>query len=178
VSYAARQKALRLVGDGLSYVDSVVRGDLDNDDSDALIYNIETLAGFSPEGDLTSHLGVDWPFEIEQGIVSDTVDPEVIPMIGAFAREMQARGVRVVMSYTSLMKTFYDQHPDPIQKAYEALSAELPGLLPRPPQDYVYDPSLFFDTVYHLNAEGRQLRTAQLAGDIVAGNPATCGGTP
>src|SRR5690606_26128837 len=50
VPYAARQKALRLVGDGLSTLDTVVRGDRDDDDEDNFIHRFETLAGFNPEG--------------------------------------------------------------------------------------------------------------------------------
>jgi hypothetical protein len=173
VPYAARQKALRLFGDGLSAIDTLVRGD---HDEEGLIFSIETLSGFTPEGDLVSHLDVDWPLPFEQGIVSDTVDPQVIPMIAAFAREMEARGVRVVMSYTPLMRSFYDQHTAPLQAVHEQLAADLPGLVARPPQDYVFDENLFFDTVYHLNGEGREIRSALLAGDIASGNPTTCGG--
>ncbi|WP_193335460.1 hypothetical protein [Devosia beringensis] len=176
VSYAARQKALRLIGDGLSQVDAIIRGDINEEDARSLIYTIETFSGFTPEGDLVSHLGVDWPYDFEQGIVGHSVDPDVIPMIAEFVQAMEARDVRVVMSYTPLMRVFYDQHVPELQAVHQQLSAALQGRLPRPPQDYVFDTDQFFDTVYHLNNEGRQVRSAQLGGDIAAGNPSTCGG--
>lgn len=176
VPYAARQKALRLVGDGLSTLDTVVRGDRDDDDEDNFIHRFETLAGFNPEGDLVSHLGVPWPFGFEQGIVSNAIDPQVMPMIVNFVDRMESRGVRVLLSYTPLMRTFYDGHTQELQAVYRNMLAELPGRVPRKPQDYVFDTDHFFDTVYHLNAEGRQVRSAMLAEDIVAGSPTTCGG--
>lgn len=178
VPYAARQKALRLVGDALSAGDLLLRGDRDDDDEDTFIYNIETLEGFNPEGDLESHLGVDWPFEFEQAIITDTIDPEVIPMIEKFVSDMEARGVRVMISYTPLMRASYDQNGVALAAVDQRLQADLPGRLPSHPQNYVYDADLFFDTVYHLDAEGRQERSARLASDIASGNPSTCGGAP
>jgi hypothetical protein len=41
-------------------------------------------------------------------------------------------------------------------------------------RDYVYDESFFFDTVFHLNADGRALRSARLAADINAFRDAPC----
>jgi hypothetical protein len=34
------------------------------------------------------------------------------------------------------------------------------------PEDYRFPQNLFFDTVYHLNADGRQARTKQLIMDL------------
>lgn len=178
VAYVARQKALRLVGDGLSYLDSVVRGDLDDDDSDALLTNIEVLAGFNSEGDLTSHLGIEWPFERGQGIdlTGNGIDPDVVEYIADFAREMRVQGIGVVMSYTPVMRSYYALHAGVIERVHDDLVATGSMTIPRPPSDYVYDDSMFFDEAYHLSDEGRQERTAQLAGDVLAAKAGTCGG--
>jgi hypothetical protein len=39
-------------------------------------------------------------------------------------------------------------------------------IVPSPPADFVYEESQFFDTVYHLNREGRALRTEKVIRDL------------
>ena len=34
------------------------------------------------------------------------------------------------------------------------------------PEDYIFDDNLFYDTVYHLNREGRELRTKSFIEDL------------
>jgi hypothetical protein len=89
---------------------------------------------------------------------------------------MEARGVRVVISFTPYLDTAFAERPEPIELAFAQIEAAMPGLSTSRPQDYLFDASQHFDTVYHLNGEGRQVRSERLAADIIEGNPATCGG--
>lgn len=167
IPYAAQQKVMRLMRQAVDALRPLVGAEREADESFQLVGAIERADGFTPEGDLTTHLGVAWTEPHEQGIdlTTNGIDPEVIPYIAAFAEEMRARGVTVMISYTPVMRSFYTQHAGVIDEVHARMLAA--GLdAPRPPRDYVYDEPVFFDTVYHLNAEGRGPRTAQLAGDV------------
>ena len=165
--YVAQQKVLRLMRQGVAGVRGLLGGGAEAEGEYELVNQIERASGFTPEGDLVSHLGTPWPYEREQGIdlTARGIDREVIGYIQAFAREMDARGVTVVVSYTPVLREFYDRHAGVIGEVHRRLNAD--GVIaPRAPSDYVYDESVFFDTVYHLNAAGRGPRTEQLAGDV------------
>lgn len=165
--YVAQQKLLRFVGYGFSGLSRLL-GLGDNINTRAQIAEIETARGFTPAGDLTTHLGVAWPYEREPGIdlTRNGVDPNVVPMIADFARDMKARGVDVVVSYSPILREFYVRHAAVIGELHRRLTEALPpGAAPSPPEAYVYDAPLFFDTVYHLNAAGRGPRTQQIVRD-------------
>jgi hypothetical protein len=165
--YIAQEKLLRLIrGVAFGLRDAIAGEGDDAATIEEMTSQIETLSGFNAEGDLVSHLGVDWPFEHEPGIDPSTpVDPEIIGLLRSFDADMQARGVRVMISYTPLLRDFYVQHQAGIDNVHRLIT-EAGLTAPAPPADYVYDESFFFDTVFHVNAEGRTLRTERLAADI------------
>lgn len=167
--YVAQEKLLRLIrGVAFGLRDAVSSDEEEPATLEELTMEIETLSGFNAEGDLVSHLGVDWPYEREQGIDPATpVDPEIISLLRDFNADMEARGVRVMVSYTPLLRSFYDQHQAGIDNMHRLLT-EAGLTVPAAPADYVYDESFFFDTVFHVNAEGRALRSERLAADINA----------
>lgn len=167
--YVAQEKLLRLIrGVAFGLRDSLSSDEDEPATLEEMTMEIETLGGFNAEGDLISHLGVDWPYEREQGIDPATpVDPEIVDLLATFSADMEARGVRVMVSYTPLLRSFYDQHQAGIDNVHRLLTQA--GLtVPSAPADYVYDESFFFDTVFHVNAEGRVLRSERLAADINA----------
>lgn len=162
VPFVAQQKILRLMGD--SY-DRVFNG---AGDEPALIHLIETAAGVTRHGDLVSHLGVEWPYDREDGLDATTLplDGEIIGLLQAFADRLEARGVHVVMSYTPVLRDYYDRHMASLVRLHGLLAAAVPLDPPSAPRDYVFDEGYFFDTVYHLNAEGRAIRTERLIDDL------------
>lgn len=136
----------------------------------AAISRIESLAGFTPEGDLVSHLDVTWPFPREEGLdlSSLPVDPGLVPLLQEFGLAMSQRGVDVIFSYTPLARPFHERHARAIE-GFDALIRDRLGDLmhvPSRPTAFVYDEDRFFDTVYHLNRDGRGTRSLTLAGDI------------
>src|SRR5690606_37381419 len=98
VPYVAQQKVLRLMREGFKYVWTGVLGQ-EHEVRDVRIDNIETLSGFTERGDLVSHLDVPWPYEREDGVNMSRVpqDPEVIPLLQKFTRDMQANRVTVLV---------------------------------------------------------------------------------
>jgi hypothetical protein len=163
----AQQKVLRLISDGVESWRVAAIGAREASGLDE-IRAIESLSGFSAEGDLTSHLGVDWPYALEREIIgsADNIETDALVLMQNFTREMNARGVSVLTSYTPLQAGAYAEN----QGVYEALHARISAMAslhaPSAPSDFVFDTTKFFDTVYHLNAEGRPLRTQRLIEDL------------
>ncbi|MBY0568579.1 MAG: hypothetical protein K2P70_14780 [Hyphomonadaceae bacterium] len=179
--YVAQQKILRLLRAAAYGLRDAVLGPDDDDSAPVesdLTSEVETAEGFNAEGDLVSHLGMDWPLEISQGTPADSpVDPGVIPLLRQFQDDMAARGVRVMVSYTPLEAYFYARYQSGID-GIERRMREAGLNVISPARDYVYDESFFFDTVFHVNADGRAMRSERLAQDInqFIGADAGCAG--
>jgi hypothetical protein len=79
---------------------------------------------------------------------------------------MRARGVDVLLSHTPVERNYYERHARSINTLYQALAGEKPITVLSPPSRYIFERNMMFDTVYHLNGDGRRLRTEQLAEDV------------
>ena len=162
IPLAAQSKIFRLTEEAY---DALAADEGETEELD-LIRDIESFSGFNADGDLTSHLGVAWTADRELGITEPPMDPQAIDEIDGFAARMNARGVHVMMSYSPLARSYYDAHTDTMEAVNDRV-VEAPNLVaPSALSDYVFDDALFFDTVYHLNAEGRRLRTEKLVADL------------
>ena len=161
--YVAQQKLLRLIRSGGHAVAEAVLHK-----TPVRIDSIETLAGFNEYGDLTSHLGVKWQEGREDGMNLSALpmEAELIRLLGNFGDEMRSRGVGVIVSYTPVVREFYNRHKAAIENLHRILTQTPPLIVPRPPGGFVFDEPQFFDTVYHLNGEGRGPRTQNLVADL------------
>jgi hypothetical protein len=161
IPHVAQMKLLRLLG-------QVYDGITDPAAEPSIMRDIETVKGVTPNGDLVSHLGVAWPYDLEDGLDATAlpVDPEIFDLLQDFATRMQARGVHVLMSYSPALRSYYDRHQASLDHLQELVAEHPPLAAPSPPNTYVYDQNMFFDTVYHLNADGRPVRTRQLIQDL------------
>ena len=177
IPYAAQKKVLRVMSDVIRGAKSAAVGPAHNDGQvtpDQIVASVETREGFNDFGDLESHLEIDWPYGREDGLdlTALGIDPEVVDLLAAFSEAMKARGVNVVISYCPLLRRFYDAHRDTITDLHTRLQAA--GMtIPLPPDAFVYDAPLFFDTVYHLNAKGREIRSTKLASSLKPYLPVT-----
>lgn len=176
--FVAQQKVLRIMGETYDNFTYMLGAEPDAPWTEVDILDIESYRNFTPNGDLVGHIGVDWPHEPidAMDLSSLPMDQDVLPMMQQFVRDMNARGVRVMISWTPLMDGFYDRH----EKVIDELNAEMATvpefLIPRPASGYRFDKKLHFDTVYHLNEDGRKIRSAMLRDDILAqfGDDALC----
>ena len=137
------------------------------------------VMGQSFQGDLNGHDGVVWDWEFEQGLDLTTtgIDLEIISLIKDFVRVMRERDVTVLMSYTPTMRQYYQLQSGPINEAHRLLTSGPDAVeAPRPPEDFVFDSSYFFDTVYHLKTTSRVERSQMVADDIhiVLGSKPDC----
>lgn len=173
--YVAQQKLLRLIRSAaFGLRDALLGPDEDPPGRSDLMIAIESADGFTADGDLVSHLDVDWQMSRDQGEPANTpIDPGLIPLLQQYQSEMAARGVRIMISYTPLERAFYERYREGLDGVEQAMRDA--GLnVVSSARDYVYDESFFFDTVFHLNADGRALRSARLAADINAFRDAPC----
>jgi hypothetical protein len=83
-----------------------------------------------------------------------------------FAQRMEARGVRVMVSYTPVLRSFYEERQTYLEEAHRRVQSMAPLTAPSPPSAYVFDRPEFFDTLYHLHSEGRVERAQRVAGDL------------
>ena len=167
VPQVAQQKVLRLIAEGVESGRVALVGARGRDGMSE-IREIESLSGFNALGDLNSHIGVTWPYGLEREIVStaDDIETQALVLMQDFTRDMNARGVEVLTSYTPLQAGAYAENRGVYEAIHERVSAMAPLVAPSAPSAFVYDTSHFFDTVYHLNEEGRPLRTQQVIADL------------
>lgn len=159
IPLAAQQKLFRIIRSAAT---------LEDDPTQDMVMEIESLSGFDRYGGLTSHLDREWPFERgDQFELSATpVNMEAMFLLQDFARQMEQRGVRTIYSYSPLERDFYEMHSQAIEALHQRLTLLAPVIVPQPPTTFVYDSDLFFDSIYHLNKDGRGPRSQQLAADI------------
>lgn len=171
--YVAHQKLMRILGDATRDAGQALGLAQESDATLIRLRQIESLEGFNANGDLESHLDVDWPFPpSEEGdLPAFVMTEEAFPLIENFVHEMNARGVRVLISYSAAERAFYEKHRAAIESWDAQFRANPAFIVPRPPSDYVFDASMHFDTVYHLDREGRAIRSRMLADDIVNASP-------
>ncbi len=78
-----------------------------------------------------------------------------------FYEKAQAKGVEVYMVYPCFMHSMYQQTTKELN-ILQDYYAELPFEVLGKPEDFAYADSLFFDTVYHLNKQGREKWSREL----------------
>jgi hypothetical protein len=168
-AYGAQQKVLRLMREAAAGLGRILLPHAGDDASTTDINVIESYSGFTPYGDLVSHLGVVWKGALEEGVdaTNTPMDTQIIPMLQAFTADMKARGVTVLISHTPIIRRYYMQHRESIDRLHETMAHAAPLTVTRPPSEFVFDASQMFDTVYHLNKEGRRLRSEMVAEDII-----------
>ncbi len=164
--FVAQRKVVRLVEEGVGAVEASIVRRSEEATTEIDIAAIESFAGFSAEGDIVSHLAVEWPYARDHDGWSDEIDSEIVGLMRDFTVDMRARGVDVMISYTPLVRRIYSRYQSTIDAVHAMIVAASPLNAPSPPAEFTFDDSMFFDTVFHLNGRGRPLRTRRLIQDI------------
>ncbi len=190
--YVAQQKAFRIFREAVEdarqdfgkafgrNIDASTDEDVTALDPDYVsVIEVESLKSFDIlTGDLDGHTGLHWPYDLEESLdlTRLSIDDQIVPMMSEFIREMTEKDVRVMISWTALLDSSYAEHKDRIEEINALLASDPIFLIPRPAREFVFDPKYHFDTVYHLNDEGRAIRSPMVADDIIAqfGNDALC----
>ena len=91
-----------------------------------------------------------------------------ISLLKDFSKKCKKRGVNVFISYPPYPRSEYvGKNKERIEALDLKLRNSLPdiGFLDKP-DAYIFNDSLFYDTVYHLNKNGREIRTKKLIADL------------
>ncbi|MDR2521868.1 MAG: hypothetical protein LBC72_04865 [Spirochaetaceae bacterium] len=123
--------------------------------------------GFNEYGDYIQHLTM----ENQSFIPSENigaVNPAYLAWFFRFVDDFTARGITVALSYPSYEEHSFRNSAAEIAELDAAFRAKENLLVISRPESYCFPADLFYDTVYHLNAEGRTRRTNQLIADLQA----------
>jgi hypothetical protein len=123
--------------------------------------------GFNEYGDYVKHLGfTNRPFISSEnaGIINWTYLNNFFRFVDDFTK----RGIMVMLSYPCFEEQSFHNSAALIQELDMLFRAKENLLVISTPESYCYPAEYFYDTVYHLNREGRAVRTNQLILDLQA----------
>lgn len=118
--------------------------------------------GFNEYGDVISHLDRPQPKKLIGKNKLAYTYWGGISILNEFAIYAKKNNIRVFFIYPTYPKSEYRINKRSIVRYADDLSSNLKMEIIGQPDDFVFDDALFFDTIYHLNAVGREIRTDKL----------------
>ncbi|HRH67139.1 MAG TPA: hypothetical protein PLU53_12630 [Bacteroidia bacterium] len=161
IRYAVERKRNALK-DNFIYVKNGLLSIAGRASENTLRTNVYRRDCFNEYGDVVCHLNE------KSTVRTDDIDPfvyseyEGISLLNEFYRKAKKLNVRVYFMYPNLPVSVYRENIDCIGKYTGDISTKLEMPVLNAPFDFVYNDSLFYDTVYHLNGPGRQKRTSDM----------------
>ncbi len=117
---------------------------------------------FDRYGDVTAHLFLPnekYSRNYEQ--MPDSINKTAVRYLYNFITNNAEHGITTLMLYPCLEMSYYQRQATTINKIASTLNKN--GIKPLSvPLDFLYSDDLFFNTNYHLNKQGRQLRTEKV----------------
>lgn len=123
--------------------------------------------GFNQYGDLISQLGQQGTDQIRQPLFPDRhlaelLDREAVGIVNAFAATCRDRGAHVALAYAAIPLHHAKNRRDSLKDLDERLRASIEVDVLCSPMEAAQPNDAFFDSVYHLNSHGRDVRTSRL----------------
>jgi hypothetical protein len=136
--------------------------------------NAYSRDGFNEYGDYIKHLNSESiQFEPSEAIIM--INQSYFHLFLRFVDEFKKRGIMVLISYPCYESESFDASQDFIKELDSLFRTNNLTVISKP-DDYRLFREYFYDTSYHLNAEGRQLRTARLIENLLKDNAGVSGG--
>ncbi len=136
---------------------------------ETLYRRVYKASNFNEYGDMVGHLSESYLLPVSEitatsTAFSDIPNTETIAHIDAFILAEEKKGVTVLFSWPALPKTVYRNNESNLLKQEEYIVNQLgtEKILGRQ-KDFIFDDGQFFDSIGHLTADGREIRTARLA---------------
>jgi len=123
--------------------------------------------GFNEYGDYIKHLGMSNQVFDARATVG-TINVTYLNRFFKFIDDFTGRGITVMLSYPCYEARSFRNSVEVIQELDRVFRSKENLLVISTPLSYCFPTNYFFDTVYHLNREGRSLRTSQLIQDLQA----------
>ncbi|MBL0256825.1 MAG: hypothetical protein IPQ03_04530 [Bacteroidetes bacterium] len=114
---------------------------------------------FNAYGDVECHKNQN------SSIRADDIDPikykeyEGISMLNDFYKLAKEKDIHIYFMYPNFPVSVFNLNKEVIKRYQQDVSEKLLIPVLNTPEDFLYNDSLFFDTVYHLNGKGREIRT-------------------
>jgi hypothetical protein len=115
---------------------------------------------FSERGDVVGHLNKESAKKLPSGRMGDQDYDGFITRVNEFAHIAKSRGASVYFMFPPYAQSAFKLNEREIMKYQRACVAKLNMEILNTPEEFAYPDDHFFDTVYHLNKGGRDLRTA------------------
>lgn len=129
--------------------------------------SIYSRSAFNEYGDAVAHLQKKPPAEIMNRSVLEYRKWEGIPILNDFEKWAASKQVQVFFAFPCYAGSEYLINKESIIKLQKDLQENLTMEILNKPEDLVFEDSFFFDTVYHLNKKGRNIRTDKLINSIL-----------
>lgn len=123
---------------------------------------------FDKYGDNIGHLGLPGLPELrdKERIGKLEVDKSA-KLIKQFETACNQKKAKLLISYVSYPKSQYQRNKKAIDDLNQLLHQEISSIyFINKPEDYIFNDDLFYDTVYHLNGKGREIRTERFIKDL------------
>ena len=117
---------------------------------------------FNQYGDVISHLDIESsPKNLDYNVFDLDYNMNTIDLINTFIS--QNKGLKTYTVFPSFIKSNYDIHQKEIEKLYMFINNNSTSKLLGKADSFVLPNKYFFDSVYHLNKEGRKIRSEKFA---------------
>lgn len=124
---------------------------------DTLIYS---RSAFNSNGDVISHLDRKPLTELKGKTPIVAIDyDKCIEKLNEFSEYAEQHGAKVYFTFPSYPQSEFEKNYKPIKNFESQLKENLKIPIVSTVEDFIFPDSLFFDTVYHLNKQGREQRT-------------------
>lgn len=126
-----------------------------------------TRENFNEFGDFEGHHGDVQPDELDQRFLYEHRYWDGIRKLNQFYEQMQDQGVEVYFFYPAFPKTEFEKNQSVLERKVADIERDLRIPQPLPHTLFLFDEEYFYDTVFHLTLEGREVRTKRLIEGLV-----------
>jgi len=157
------QESIRL---SLEFFSGYVRRSFSDDKQDNLQYRRESYNDIGDNISLVKVQNSRISPQIKnryQKLKSSIISSKFIDFLSTFNKECKNKGVKLVLAFPPLEKSQFDNRfLSDINTIKKGTDLEFIGS----PEDYLYDSELFYDSSYHLNGKGREIRSRKLINEL------------
>ncbi|GHU71251.1 hypothetical protein FACS189450_06980 [Spirochaetia bacterium] len=124
-----------------------------------------TRDGFNEYGDYVKHLEQEnQPVTLAEPI--GEINTQYLSSFFKLVDHLTGQGIRVIITYPSYEEISFQNSTETIHKIDTALRGKENITVISSPDNYCFPTRYFYDSAYHLNAKGREVRTEQLIQDL------------
>lgn len=123
---------------------------------------VATRQSFNSHGDIVTHLdapSLDITNYVLLTAKEQSINPETIHVLNEFDAHSQRVGARAFIIFPPIPEKQARENRAQIDEVYHRLRQQSSATILGTPADFVFPLNYFFDTVYHLNRQGRDART-------------------